>query len=207
MPRRILVLLVGGLAVLTGCGRSHPAAYTTQAGLPGAGAPPIVLKAVAFDLRAAGPVPAPVANQAWVGVLDTLNRYVQAAVVTPLRSGGPAGDLRPLFTGPAADRVVAGGPDRFVLIDENLPPVADLRPNVATVGFTGLAGSDGTMSVITAGVDLRVTGQVGGRPVTIVRTGELVLVPEGAGWRIDAYDITVTRTRADGGATTTTAHS
>jgi hypothetical protein len=63
---------------------------------------------------------------------------------------------------------------------------------VATL--TALAGPDGTMSVVTAGLDLRLLGQIAGAPVTVVRTGELVLVPEGGVWRIDAYEIKVTRT-------------
>jgi hypothetical protein len=70
-------------------------------------------------------------------------------------------------------------------------------------GLTALAGTDGTVSVVTAGLDLRLIGHVAGAPVTVVRTGELVLVPEGSTWRIDAYDLRVVRTLAEDTTTTT----
>jgi hypothetical protein len=123
--------------------------------------------------------------------------------LTPLRTGGPAGDLAPLFNPPARAQVVPGGPDRFAFIDENLPPVSDLRSERAVAGLTALAGNDGTVSVVTAGLELRLIGHVDGAPVTIVRTGELVLMPEGGTWRIDAYDIKVVRTVAEVTTTTT----
>jgi uncharacterized protein YceK len=207
MPRR-MCLLVAGLVLLTGCSRSLSHAYTTQTSTTQAPASSdqLAFTAVAFDLHAAAPVASAAVDAARAGVLDTLNRYLDAAVLTPLRSGGPAGDLSPLFTRPAVDRVMAVGPERFAFIDENLPPLTDLHKDAAGAGMTALAGSDGTMSVVTAGLDLRLTGRLAGELVTVVRTGELVLVPEGGAWRIDAYDLKVTRTLPSG-TTTTTARS
>ncbi len=203
MPGRIPAFVVAGLVVLTGCGPSVSRAYSTSPASSGM----IAFTPTSFDLRTAGEVPKPAADAAWSGVLDTLNRYLEAGILTPLRSGGPAGDLRPLFSGPAADRVMAAGPDRFAIIDENLPPVDDLRPRAVLAGLTGLAGPDGIMSVVTAGLDLRLVGTAAGAPISITRTGELVLVPDGGTWRIDAFDVLVTRTLADGATTTTTARS
>ena len=175
--------------------------------MPSPRAAPITFTGDAFDLHAGTEVPPFRSYDAvWSGVLDTLNRYLEVAVLTPLRTGGPAGDLRPLFTKPAADRVMAGGPDRFAFIDENLPPVSDVRKEAAVAGLTGLAGADGVMSVVTAGLDLRLIGHINGAPVTVVRTGELVLMPEGRTWRIDAYDMKVVR-RIAGEITTTTVRS
>lgn len=172
--------------------------------LPLAPPEPVHFTGDAFDLHAATEVPPSRSyDAAWAGVLDTLNRYLEAAVLRPLRTGGPAGDLTPLFTAPAAARVMAVGPDRFAFIDENLPPLSDVRKERAVAGLTGLAGTDGVMSVITAGLDLRLIGHINGAPVTVVRTGELVFVPERGTWRIDAYEITVTRTRAEDTTTTT----
>jgi hypothetical protein len=212
-----MLLLAVGLLLAAGCGRPASHASTTQTTthttsvpvptsalvLPVPPPAPIVITGDAYDLHTAGPVSTSVFNATWAGVLDTLNKYLEAAVLTPLRTGGPAGDLTPLFNRPALERVVPGGLDRFAFIDENLPPVSDLRSERAVAGLTGLAGKDGTVSVVTAGLDLRLIGHVAGAPVTVVRTGELVLMPEGGRWRIDAYDIKVVRTIAEATTTTT----
>jgi len=213
MPRRIPILLLAGLLPLVACSRSHPPAYTTEgtprppATAPAPGPPaPIAFAGKGFDVHTAGKVGQAEFDAAWAGVLATLNHYLDEGIVRPLRTGGPAGDLRPYFFGPAAARVVPGGPDRFAVIDENLPPVADLHQEAAVATLTALAGTDGIMSVVTAGVDLRLAGDVDGAPVTVVRTGELVLMPDAGVWRIDAYDIQVTRTLAQD-RTTTAAHA
>ncbi|MGI8807316.1 MAG: hypothetical protein ACR2KK_05660 [Acidimicrobiales bacterium] len=217
MPRRMLCL-VAGLVMLTACRGPGSHAFTTQTTAPPAPVetapattapvpppppPPIAITGTGFDLHTAGPVGPAAFDAAWAGVLDTLNRYLEAGVLTPLRSGGPANDLTPFFTPSTAERVIPGGPDRFAFIDENLPPVSDVRAEAAVAGLTALAGPDGIMSVVTAGLDLRLVGHINGALVTVTRTGELVLVPEGGTWRIDAYDISVTRTIADSITTTT----
>ncbi len=215
MSRRLLLLVVAVLVVGAGCSQAHPLAYTTQtpilsapdgseavlAPVPPAG--PVTFTGTAFNLHTAGSVPPAASDAAWAGVLETLNRYLEAAVLQPLRSGGPAGDLTPLFTSPAVQRVMAVGPDRVAFIDENLPPVSDLRQEAAVAGLNGLAGPDGVLSVVTADLDLRLIGHVGGARVRVVRTGELVLVPQGGSWRIDAYDIRVTRAVGENTTTTT----
>lgn len=146
--------------------------------------------------------PPPFPDDVKASVLATLDRYLQDAVLGPLRSGQPAGDLGPVFTGRARPRV--DGPDRAALVDEGLGPVpADsLRAEVATLGLSALVGGDG-ITVVTAAVDLRLR-TTGDDPTAIARTGHLVLVPEGDGWKIDGYDVRTTR---DGGgaATATTA--
>ena len=210
-----MLCLVAGLVMLTGCRGSGSHAFTTQTTVPPAPVetapapppvpppPPITFTGEVFHLHTAGKVDPAVQEAARAGVLATLNRYLEAAVLTPLRSGGPAGDLTPLFTPPAAQRVMTVGPDRFAVIDENLPPVSDVRAESAVAGLNGLAGPDGIMSVVTAGLDLRLIGHINGALVRVTRTGELVLMPEGGTWRIDAYDIQVTRTLADDTTTTT----
>lgn len=208
--------MVAGLIFLAGCGRSASHAYTTQTtvarpqqqavaapALPVEPPAPIAFTGAGFDVHTSGRVSQAVFNETWRGVLDTLNRYLEAAVVTPLRTGGPAGDLTPLFSGPALARVAPGGPDRFAFIDENLPPLSDVRSQAAAAQLTALAGSDGTMSVVTAAIDLRLIGHIAGSPVTVARTGEFVLMPERGTWRIDAYDVRVTRTQAEDTTTTT----
>jgi hypothetical protein len=213
MPRRIPLLLLIGLLALTACGGTPSHAYTTQTTRPPATvetpiltvSPPVPVRitGAGFDVHTAGKVGQQEFDAAWAGVLDTLNRYLEAGVLKPLRTGGPADDLAPFFSGPAAERVEPGGPDRFAFIDENLPPVSDVHQENAVATLTALAGTDGIMSVVTAQLDLQLVGHVAGAPVSVVRTGELVLMPEGGVWRIDAYDIKVTRTMADDETTTT----
>jgi hypothetical protein len=146
--------------------------------------------------------PPPFPDDVKASVTATLERYLQEAVLGPLRSGGPAGDLEPVFTGLARARV--DGPDRAALVDEGLPAAGSVRAESATVGFAALAGADGAMTVVTAAVDLRLRAS-DDDPVTIARTGHLVLVPDGDGWKIDGYDVRTTREGGDG-ATTTTAN-
>ena len=201
-----------GLLLAAGCSRTSSAAFTAQTTIPPPTTvpvlplpppPPIAFTGDAFDLHTAGPPTNASYDATWFGVLETLNRYLETAVVTPLRTGGPAGDLTPLFNRPALERVAPGGPDRFAFIDENLPPISDLRSERSVAGLTALAGRDGKVSVVTAGLDLRLIGHIAGTPVTVVRTGELVLMPEGTTWRIDAYDIQVVRTVAQDTTVTT----
>lgn len=209
-----MLLLVVGLLLAAGCGRPSAASFTTptpQSTYPPFTPPvlplpppaPIAFIGDAFDLHTAGPPTKASYDATWFAVLETLNRYLDAAVVTPLRTGGPAGDLTALFNPPALERVAPGGVDRFAFIDENLPPISDLRSERAVAGLTALAGQDGKVSVVTAGLDLRLLGHIAGTPVTVVRTGELVLMPEGGTWRIDAYDIQVVRTIAQETTVTT----
>jgi hypothetical protein len=148
------------------------------------------------------PPPPPFPDDVKASVAATLDRYLQEAVLGPLRSGGPAGDLGPVFTGPARARV--DGPDRAALVDEGLPAAEPVRAETATVGLAALVGADGATTVVTAAVDLRLRAG-DDDPVTVARTGHLVLVPEGGGWKIDGYDVRTTRDGGDG-ATTTTAH-
>lgn len=225
MPRRT-VLLVAGLVVAASCTRPSSAAFTTQAPPAAPTVPttvravvtststsllivpvppkdPITISGAGFDLHTAGKVPSAAFDAAWAGVLQTLNRYLEAAVLTPLRSGGPAGDLTPYFTAAAAPRVTTVSPERAAFIDEGMPALNDLRKETAVAQLTALAGPDGVMSVVTAVLDLYLVGHIAGAPASVVRTGELVLVPEGGTWRIDAYELKVVRTLSEDTTTTT----
>lgn len=214
MPRKNLILLVAGLLALTACSRPLSDAYTTQTSVVPmtvtttpdieAAAEPIIIGGAGFTVHAVGAVNQPAFDAAWAAVLDTLNRYLEAAVLTPLRSGGPAGDLAPFFTPLSVARVTTAGPDRGAFIDEGLAPATDLRRVTAVATLSGVAGSDAVMSVVSAVLDLRLAGRVKGAPLSVIRTGELVLLPEGGTWRIDAWDLRVVRTLS-GGTTTTEA--
>lgn len=212
MSRRIVPLLaaLAALSLLAGCTRPVSHAYSGRvnaaAGSGATAGPSITMVGTDFDVQTAGTVTQATFDAAWAGVLATLNAWLQAGVLTPLRTGGPAGDLAPLFTALAVGRVTTG-PDRAAFIDEGLPPASDVRSDAAVAGLTALAGTDGTMSVVTARLDLRLRAQASGAPVTVSRSGELVLLPEGGTWRIDGYDIRASRTFAGAPTTTTTARA
>lgn len=210
MPRRNLYLLVAGFVVLAACARPLSEAYTTQtttgrqsvATAVDGGSDSLTIGGTGFVVHTAGDVDQRGFDASWAAVLDTLNRYLDAAVLTPLRSGGPAGDLTPFFTPLSVARVMSIGPDRGAFIDEGLPPVTELRRQAGVATLTGLAGPDSVLSIVSAQLDLRLTGRVDGAPLTVVRTGELILLLDGPTWRIDAWDLKVTRTVA--GVTTST---
>lgn len=199
-------MLVAGLALLCGCSPSYSPAYSNHVTAGPESDRPIAFTGAGFDMEAAANVSRATTDATWAGVLATLNRYLDAGVLTPLFSGGPAGDLTPLFTSPAVDRVDKG-PDRAAFIDENLPPTTDVHADAVVANLTALAGTDGTVSVVSATLDLRLTGRANGVPVTVRRTGDVVLLPDSGTWKIDAYDISATRTLGDAPATTTTAHA
>ncbi len=194
-------MVVAGLALLASCSPSASRAYSNHVTAAPQSDRPIAFAGAGFDMEAAANVSRATSDATWAGVLDTLDRYLEAGVLTPLETGGPAGDLGPLFTANAVDRVTTG-PDRAAFVDEGLPATSGLRSDAAVATLTGLAGTDGTVSVVDATLDLRLSGQAGGAPVTVQRTGDVVLLPDGGTWKIDAYDVRVSRTVGD--ATTTT---
>ncbi|HEX2041854.1 MAG TPA: hypothetical protein VHF24_04385 [Acidimicrobiales bacterium] len=163
---------------------------------------PITWDVTVGDVHAVRP-PAPgLPDDVRAKVTATLERYLADAVVGPLRSGRPAGDLGPVFTAAALARL--NGPDRAALVDGGLPPAVRLHSDAATARLGALAGADQAMAVVVAAVTLRLhTGGAGS--VAIARTGDLVLVPDRDAWKVDGYDIRTERQSPEGGATTTTA--
>jgi hypothetical protein len=133
-------------------------------------------------------LPDPVLN----GVLATLNRYLDGAVVSPLRSGTAAADLPAIFTATAAQRLA--GPDRATLVEEGTPGASrNAGLDDASATLTGLLDASGSISVVAAKVDVVLRAGTSGAPTRVARSGELVLVPDGGAWRIDGYDLRVTR--------------
>jgi hypothetical protein len=190
---------VATLLVAAACsgGGGHPAqpGATTASGSP-------AFSVSGTEVQAVAQPPPPFPDDVRTKVTAVLDRYLQEAVVSPLRSGQRAGDLAPVFTAAALPRLE--GPDRAALVDEGLPKAGDLRADAATARLGALTGSDNAVVAVTATVDVRM--QTGGSdPVTISRTGDLVLVPDGDGWKIDGYDLRTARDSPDG-ATTPTAH-
>jgi hypothetical protein len=212
MLRRNLVGLVAGTSLLfPACGSGVPVAYRSHLPTDSPASAPVAPAEIAitgagFDVHAAGKVDRAAVQDAWAGVLATMNRYLDAGVLTPLRSGGPAGDLAPFFTAAAGERVASTATDRAAFVDEGLPPATGVTQEAAVARLTALAGDDGVVSVVSAWLDLRLSATVDGSEVTVAHSGELVFLPEDGTWKIDGYDVRASRD-STAPVTTTTARS
>ena len=123
-------------------------------------------------------------------VQSLLDRYLNDAVVTPLRSGQPVGDLSSVFSGAALERL--DGPDRAALVDEGLPAAVRVKVANAQADLTALVARGGATLMI-AGITIVVTGEIDGATLTVERTGELLLDGEGEDWRVTGYSVRVSR--------------
>jgi hypothetical protein len=125
-------------------------------------------------------------------VKQTMDGWLAAAVVAPLHSGQPAGDLSPLFTQAALDRM-ADPAVRASLVDEGVPAAKTIEPEVANLLVTSVAGPDEVVALIGARIDLKVHTVGATHDVDVVHQGELVLVPDGTGWKIDSFALHTAR--------------
>ncbi len=123
------------------------------------------------------------------GAQVLLDQYLDRAVLAPLKSG-KAGDLAPLFTAAAFERL--SGPDRAALVDEGVAGAAVVSLVSASARLTALLGPDG-VQLLVAGIDVAVSAKVGTAPLSIHRTGELTMVVDGDAWKISSYDVHVDR--------------
>lgn len=201
MARRLATVVLAALVLLAGAcsrddddakGRPRPTTTTTAAGstAPPATAPP----AVQFGLSgvdAQGTRPPDDATVA--AVMGALDRWVAAAVVGPLHSGQPAGDLSGVFTAPALERL-ADPAVRATLVDEGMPPAStSVTATTATAALASVAGPDEVVALVAAQIDLKLTATGPDMAVDIGHNGELVLVPEGDGWKIESFLLHTTR--------------
>jgi hypothetical protein len=205
---RVLVVCVA--ATLGACGGSH-ARVASHA--PTSAAPlPVKVTLSGSSLLAAGGAPPPPApstppaltDPVQAAVLRTVDAYVHDAIEAPLRTGLPATTVAQWFSAEAAPRLA--GADRAALVDEGTPPATSLSTRQATVQLTALAGPDGSVVAVSAALDIELDVRTAeSAPFTVAHTGELVLVPEGGQWRIDGYDVRMTRTAANGQTSTSVA--
>ncbi len=92
-------------------------------------------------------------------VLGTIRTYVDTAVIKPLRSGQPAGDLSSVFDAGTLAR--ATGVDRTVMLEEGLPKVTgDIVVTGKPVSFVGLGDQSGNLVLVTASVQFTVDGTI-----------------------------------------------
>jgi len=191
--RRLVVVLLALTTVAAGAGCSKKKA-TARA------RPTTTAAAGAITLNVApSPDTPPAVKDATVALLQ---RYLDDAILAPLRSGGPAPDLGPLFTAETAPRIGAG--DRAAMVGEGMPRAGGgVQADAANATITPFRVGDQVPLVI-AQIDLRLRARdVEGASVTVAHQGELTLVPEGSTWRIGGYDMLATRDTPAGTTTTT----
>lgn len=129
-------------------------------------------------------------------VKSVLERYMADAMVAPLKSGQPAGDLTPIFTPDALARVGPGGPERASLVDEGLPAPASTSVTFekADAALYSVAGADEVTAILAARIDFKARARGPQLDVDVVRQGDLILVPAAdGGWQIDAFAVRVSR--------------
>lgn len=188
--------LVAALTLVTACTSGSP---KSAPGLPPV---PLAFTVSGVEVQSVSQPAPPLPDEVRAKVMATLDAYLDRATAVPLRTGSGAGDLAGLFTSAASARL--NGPDRPALVDEGLPRAAGVQAVASTARLGALAGSDNAVSVVAATIDLRLQS-TGDDQLTIARSGDLVLVPDGGTWKIDGYDLSTARDSGGGGPTTTTA--
>ena len=210
VSRPVWVFVVAVAAALTACSRSAAPVTIGRAGsLPASTSTtptttvespstPVAFTVSSFDLQ--GPGTPDSVERAKAAVMKTLGRYLEDGVLAPLRSGGPAGDLVPLFTARAGEHLAASA-DRKAFIDEGLPPSPRIVAVTSGLRLSALAGPGGDVVLISARIDLKLVAGGQDATVTIDRGADLMLVADGDAWKIDSYSVRVTRDTPDTSAT------
>lgn len=191
LPATIAVLLIVALVAVTGCSKDKAEESPKEPAEESA--PPPAPGAVVFTVTGVDPNNTTPPDEATIAaVKKTLEGWVATAVVEPLRSGAPAGDLSPVFTAPALERL--GDPAvRATLVDESLPAATkSVDAEVANVALASAAGEAG-VAVIAARFELKVRAVGDDSDIDVVRTGDFILVPEADTWKIDSFTVHTTR--------------
>ncbi len=200
LRRSLLIVLAAVLMLGSGCSKkadeakNKPAPSTSEAqgkSAPANVAPIPKLALTVARVEANGtpdPDPATIAS-----VTATLDAWYTAAVVMPLHSGAPAGDLSGVFTPAALVRL--GDPAvRSTLVDEGLPPATKaITPEAASVLLSSVVGPDGGVGVVLARVDIKLRATGANSDVDVVHAGDLVLLPSDGAWKIDSFVLHTTR--------------
>lgn len=191
--RRLVVVLLALSTVVGGAGCSKK--KTTARARPSTTA---ASHAITLNVVPSPDTP-PAVKDATVALLQ---RYLDDAILAPLRSGGPAPDLGPLFTAETAPRISGG--DRAAMVGEGMPKAqGGIESDAANATITPLKVGD-QVPLVVAEIDLHLRARdVEGSGVAVAQHGELLLVPEGSTWRIGGYDMRVTRDTPTGTTTST----
>lgn len=127
-------------------------------------------------------------------VKTTLDAYLAQAVAAPLFTGQPVVDLSAVLSPAALERLAADPAARATLVDEGMPPATEeITAQRATAELASVAGPDGVPAVIAARLDLLVRAVGPNLDVDVNRYGDVTLVAEAGGWRIDSFQLRTDR--------------
>ena len=198
MPRRLLApLLLAALLLGSACSKDEdperaapPTTTTAPTTTAPAGPPTLQLTVNGLD-----PNGTKAPDDATVdAVRATLERWLATAVVGPLYSGQPAGDLSAVFTPAALERLAADPAARATLVDEGLPPATtEISAERAGITLTSVAGPDEVVALIAAQLDVKLRAVGPTMDVDVNHYGEVVLVQEPDGWKIDSFAVETAR--------------
>ncbi len=179
--------------------QATPAPATTTTVPPSVAAASVAVGTV--TVHSAGPPMATLPGDVEAEVRRTLEDYLRLGSLEAVAAGRSGAGTAALFT--ATARTALQGAGRAVLVDDGLGPAHTVRLARADTDLVALAGPAGEVGAVVASIDWRVTGRTaGGGRITVARTGELTLVPDGDRWRIDAFELTAEQDRT--APTTTT---
>jgi len=196
MSRSLLAVTAAAVLLFGACSRGEEAGPSTTSTIPKVD---IALEVTGVEVNGT----APPSDEVVAATVATLDQYIADAVVTPLQTGEVGSGLAAAFTAAAATRLDTD--DRDALVDDHLPRLPRVRSQRANVALSTLAGPDGQIGVIVASLDLAVRAIGEDDDLDITHAGDLVLVPEGATWKIDSYSMHTTRDRHPEPTTTTEA--
>lgn len=199
---RPLPLLVAALSLVVGvlgaCSKDDgddakaPARTTTTSTTTPAAPPTIGVTITGVDANGTKPP-----DEATVAAVKaTLDTWLASAVVGPLFTGQPAGDLSGLFTPAAIERLASDPAARPSLVDDGLglPPASTaITAERANVALASVAGPDEVVAVIAAQLDILLRAQGPTLDVDVNHHGEVVLVADDGTWKIDAFSVTAAR--------------
>jgi hypothetical protein len=144
-------------------------------------------------------------NAPLTAVKAVVIQYLELASRDPLQRGPVSRTLASLFSGAAAVSVTPG--TEGAIADSGLGPVRKSTTIQAALRLTTLVGADRGIAAVDATLHTSVVADIATTRVSIVRVGDLLLMPAGNRWQIVGYNLVAQRTNLTSGATTTTTAS
>jgi len=144
---------------------------------------------------------------AQAAVMDVAQRYVDAAVLSPIVDGELGSDFPALFEDALRERATTA--DAGALTDQGVPEATGSPKVEATpVRIDALADPAGTIVLLGATFEIDVKAPSAGGEYRVHRANDFTLAPGADGtWLVTGYRVVATRELPDAPATTTTAEA